>query len=284
MYWLTEPFATGATQRALLAGVLAAVLCAVAGSWVLVRGLTFLADAIPHGMLPGIAVATLLGGHPIVGAAVSALAMAAGIGAVTGLRRIGGDTAIGLLFVGMLALGVVIVSRSASFTVDITAILFGDLLGVRRTDLAVLAVATVIALAVVALGHRAFTAVAVDPRLAVTLGYRPRLVTAGLVVLLTVAVVASFHVVGTLLVFGLLIAPPAAAALWAGRVTQVMAAAAATGATSTVVGLVLSWHLGTAAGATVALVCVAAFAVSAVAATVRGRMTRLTPTTEGVLT
>ncbi len=283
MYWLTEPFATGATQRALLAGVLAAVLCAVAGSWVLVRGLTFLADAIPHGMLPGIAVATLLGGEPIVGAALSALAMAAGIGALTGVRRIGGDTAIGLLFVGMLALGVVVVSRSASFTVDITAILFGDLLGVRRSDLVVLAAATAIAMMVVAVGHRAFTAVAVDPRLAVTLGYRPRVVTAALVVLLTVAVVASFHVVGTLLVFGLLIAPPAAASLWASGVAQMMAAAAVLGTASTVIGLLLSWHLGTAAGATVALVAVGAFVVSALAAALRGRRTSPSPTTAKVL-
>ena len=281
MYWLTEPFATGATQRALVAGVLAAILCAVAGSWVLVRGLTFLGDALPHGMLPGIAIATLLGGEPIVGAAVSALAMAAGVGALTGIRRIGGDTAIGLLFVGMLALGVVIVSRSASFTVDITAILFGDLLGVRRSDVVVLAIATALALVFVVVGHRAFTAVAVDPRLAITLGYRPAVVTAALVVLLTVAVVASFHVVGTLLVFGLLIAPPAAAALWASRVAHMMLGAAAVGSAATVVGLVLSWHLGTAAGATVALVAVAAFAVSALTAAVRTRVS-LSPIVEEV--
>ncbi|MGZ8178158.1 zinc ABC transporter permease AztB [Williamsia sp. SKLECPSW1] len=281
MYWLTEPFATGATQRALVAGVLAAILCAVAGSWVLVRGLTFLGDALPHGMLPGIAIATLLGGEPIVGAAVSALAMAAGVGALTGIRRIGGDTAIGLLFVGMLALGVVIVSRSASFTVDITAILFGDLLGVRRSDVVVLAIATALALVFVVVGHRAFTAVAVDPRLAITLGYRPAVVTAALVVLLTVAVVASFHVVGTLLVFGLLIAPPAAAALWASRVAHMMLGAAVVGSAATVVGLVLSWHLGTAAGATVALVAVAAFAVSALTAAVRTRVS-LSPIVEEV--
>ncbi|WP_045824700.1 zinc ABC transporter permease AztB [Williamsia herbipolensis] len=274
MYWITEPFASIATQRALLAGILAAVLCAVAGSWVLIRGLTFLGDAMAHGMLPGIAMATLLGGNPLIGATASALAMAAGVGAMTGQRRIGGDTAIGVLFVGMLALGVVIVSRSNSFTVDVTAILFGDLLAVRGVDVVVLAVATGLAVVLAALGHRAFTAVSVDERLAVGLGYRPTLVTAAQILLLTLAVVASFHVVGTLLVFGLLIAPPAAAALWAPRVGVMMLGAAAVGAASTVVGLVLSWHLATAAGATVALTAVGVFTLSALASAAHRRRPR----------
>lgn len=273
MHWLLDPFTIPSIRRALLAGVIASILCGVAGSWVLVRGLAFLGDAMSHGMLPGIAVATLSGFNPIVGAAVSAAVMAAGVGILGRSRRLGGDTAIGLLFVGMLALGVVIVSRSGSFTVDVTAILFGDILGVRGVDLVVLAVAAAIAGVVAVAGHRAFTAVALDERLAITLGHRPRLVSMALVGLLTLAVVASFHVVGTLLVFGLLIAPPAAAALWAPRVSVMMSGAALVGSAATAIGLIVSWHLETAAGASVALCACALFALSAAARTLGRRST-----------
>ncbi|MFI0451668.1 zinc ABC transporter permease AztB [Actinomadura sp. 6N118] len=271
MEWLFAPFGVSFVERALWGGLLVSGICALAGTWVVLRGMAFLGDAMSHGMLPGVALASLLGGNLFAGAFASAVAMAFGVTALSRSRRLSHDTAIGLLFVGMLALGVIIVSRSESFAVDLTAFLFGDVLAVRPRDLALLAAALGVAAVIALLGHRAFLALVFDPRKAATLGLRPRLAHGLLLALLTLAITASFHVVGTLLVFGLLIAPPAAAVLWARSVPLVMAGAALAGAASTVIGLLLSWHLRTAAGATIAATAVALFFLSSAAARLRDR-------------
>ncbi|WP_336210168.1 zinc ABC transporter permease AztB [Nonomuraea sp. LPB2021202275-12-8] len=271
MEWFADPFEVSFVRQALWAAVLVSLLCALAGTWVVMRGMAFLGDAMSHGMLPGVALAALLGASPVLGALAAAVAMAAGVTALGRLRRMSQDTAIGLLFAGMLALGVIIVSRSDSFAVDLTGFLFGDVLAVRDRDLGHLAAALAVAALVSLLGHRMFVALAFDPRKARTLGMRPRLAHALLLGLVTLAIVASFHVVGTLLVFGLLIAPPAAMALWARRIPVIMAGAALLGVGAAVAGLLVSWHLGTAAGATIAAVAVALFFVSALASRLRAR-------------
>ncbi|MFF9144899.1 zinc ABC transporter permease AztB [Streptomyces sp. NPDC014861] len=271
MEWLTAPFEVTFVQRALWAGILVSAICALAGTWVVLRGMAFLGDAMSHGLLPGVAVAALLGGNLMVGALVSAAVMTAGVTALGRTPRLSQDTGIGLLFVGMLSLGVIIVSRSQSFAVDLTGFLFGDVLAVRASDLMTLGAALVLALAVAVAGHRAFLALAFDPCKARTLGLRPRLAHAALLGLLAVAIVASFHIVGTLLVLGLLIAPPAAALPWARSVRAAMLLAAALGAVATFGGLLLSWHLGTAAGATVAALAVGLFFLSHLASGVRHR-------------
>ncbi|GAB2640515.1 zinc ABC transporter permease AztB [Nocardia goodfellowii] len=274
MEWLVDPFEVAFVQRALWGGLLVSCICALAGTWVVVRGMAFLGDAMAHGMLPGVAVAALLGGNLLLGAAISCGAMAFGVSVLTRNRRFSADTGIGLLFVGMLALGVIIVSRSDSFAVDLTAFLFGDVLGVRASDLGFLVVALVLAIAVAALGHRAFVALAFDPRKAHTLGLRPKAAQVALVGLVTLAIVASFHVVGTLLVFGLLIAPPAAATFWADRIPWIMGLAALFGGVSTFAGLLISWHAQTAAGATIAIVAVGLFFLSAIVSALRDRLRR----------
>ncbi|MCP2167277.1 manganese/iron transport system permease protein [Goodfellowiella coeruleoviolacea] len=269
---MVAPFEVSFVQRALWAGVLVSLVCALAGTWVVLRGMAFLGDAMSHGMLPGVALASLLGGNPLLGAAASAGLMAAGVSALGRVRGISRDTTIGLLFVGMLSTGVIIVSHSRSFAVDLTGFLFGDVLAVRVTDLVLLAVALAVAGLVSVLGHRSFVALVFDERKAHTLGLRPRLANALLLGLLTLAIVVSFHVVGTLLVFGLLIAPPAAAVLWARRIPSVMAGAAVLGSLATTVGLLVSWHWGTAAGATIAATSVALFFGSVLAAHLHRRV------------
>lgn len=279
MEWLTVPFEVTFVQRALWGGVLVSAICALAGTWVVLRGMAFLGDAMSHGLLPGVAVAALLGGNLMVGAVVSAVVMTAGVTALGRTPRLSQDTGIGLLFVGMLSLGVIIVSRSQSFAVDLTGFLFGDVLAVRQQDLLVLAAALLAALAVSVLGHRAFLALAFDSCKAHTLGLRPRLAHAVLLGLLGLAIVASFHIVGTLLVLGLLIAPPAAALPWARSVRGVMVLAAPVGTLATFGGLLLSWHLSTAAGATVAALAVSLFFVSHVLSGLRDRRTCLVHST-----
>ncbi|MER6653581.1 zinc ABC transporter permease AztB [Streptomyces sp. NPDC000971] len=273
MDWLTAPFEVTFVQRALWGGILVSAICALAGTWVVLRGMAFLGDAMSHGLLPGVALAALLGGNLLVGAVASAVVMTAGVTALGRTPRISQDTGIGLLFVGMLSLGVIIVSRSQSFAVDLTGFLFGDVLAVGEQDLVLLGVALLVATAVSVLGHRAFLALAFDSRKARTLGLRPRLAHAVLLALLGLAIVASFHIVGTLLVLGLLIAPPAAALPWAHSVRGVMLLAALVGTTATFGGLLVSWHLSTAAGATVAALAVSLFFVSHLASGLRHRRT-----------
>ncbi|GAA1964428.1 zinc ABC transporter permease AztB [Amycolatopsis minnesotensis] len=265
MTWLLLPFEVTFVQRALVAGVLVSLVCALVGTWVVLRGMAFLGDAMSHGMLPGVALASLSGGNLVLGAALSAGAMALGVTVLGRSRLLSPDTSIGLLFVGMLATGVIIVSHSQSFAVDLTGFLFGDVLAVRSADLAGLAVALAVTAVVSVLGYRSFVALTFDTRKAHTLGLRPVLANGLLLTLVTLAIVASFHVVGTLLVFGLLIAPAAAAVLWVRRIPLIMLCAAVGGVVSTVLGLVVSWYWNTATGATIAAVAVALFFLSALA-------------------
>ena len=263
MSWFLDPFSAEFMLRALVGGILVAALCAVVGTWVVVRGMAFLGEAMAHGMLPGVALASLLGLPAVAGAAVSAVAMSLGVSLVARRGRISQDTSIGLLFVGMLALGVIIVSHSRSFATDLTAILFGDILAIREDDLLVLSAALAVTLLVALAGHRSFVALAFDPRVAATMGLRPRLAQTALVGLVTLAVVASYGAVGSLLVVGLLLAPAVAAGQWARRIPSTMLLAAACGSLAVILGLLVSWHASTAAGASIAACSIAIAAISA---------------------
>ncbi|WP_328470736.1 zinc ABC transporter permease AztB [Actinoplanes sp. NBC_00393] len=256
---LLEPFTVTFVVRALIGGVLLAAICALVGAWVITRGMTFLGEAMSHGMLPGVAIASILGGNLVVGAAVSAFAMAVGVGALRHSREFGRDTSIGLLFVGMLSIGVIVVSHSRSFATDLTAFLFGDVLAIGRSDLLLLGAALALVAVVSALWYRPFLALTFDPRKAKTLGLRPGLANAVMLGLLTITMAVAFSVVGTLLAFGMLIAPTAAAMLVARRLPAVMGVAFLIGAAATVLGLWISWYAATAAGATIAAVAVLLF-------------------------
>ncbi len=259
MDWLVDPFRLEFMQRALLAGFLVAAVTSVVGTWVVLRGLSFMGDALAHGVLPGIALAVLIGFSQLLGAVISALVMVWGIGAIHRRAKLSEDTGIGLLFVGMLALGVVIISRTSSYAGSLTGILFGDALGVTTGDLWVLAVGLVVTLVTAAVFYRPFLALSFNEDKAALLGMRPRLAHAVMLALVTLAVVVAFRTVGTLLVFGLLIAPPATATLIARRVPTMMMTAVGLGALSVVGGLLTSYYANTAAGATMAGLSVALF-------------------------
>lgn len=248
-------------QRALLAGLLAVVATSVVGTWVVLRGLAFLGDALAHGVLPGLALAVLWGFSPVLGALGAALVMSLAVSVVSNRTRLREDTGIGLLFVGMLSLGVIIVSRSQSFATSVTDMLFGDVLGVTIGDLRTQAVAAAAVLIASALVYRPLLALAFNRDKAATLGMRPGFAHAALMVMVAVSIVASFKAIGTLLVFGLLIGPPATASLLVRRVPLVMATAMGIGAACVVGGLVISFHHGTAGGATIAGLAVAVFFV-----------------------
>jgi ABC-type Mn2+/Zn2+ transport system permease subunit len=257
--WFADAFSSELTQRALLGGLLAAVTTSVIGTWVVVRGMSFMGDALAHGVLPGIALAFSWGIDVSLGALASVAVMVAGIDVVHRRARLPEDTGIGLLFVGMLALGVIIISRESSYAGDLTAFLFGDILGISTSDLvrqALVAAATVTA---VVLLHRPFLALSFHRDKAAALGLRPSLAHVAMLVLLAVAVVSSFRIAGTLLVFGLLVAPPATATLLVRRLPSVMVVGTVLGCVAVVLGLAVSYHADTAASATVAGVAVAQF-------------------------
>ncbi len=271
MEWLLEPFALGFQQRALLGGALAGLMSAVVGTWLVLRGMSFFGDAFVHGVVPGIAAAVVLDINPVIGAAVAALVMVLAIESVHRQTDLGEDTAIGLLFVGMLALGVVIMSRLDTYSGSLTTILFGDALGVTGTDLIAQAVLAVIIVAAAMVLYRPLLALAFNPDKAELLGMRPKTTHAALLILIAAAVIGSYQSVGTLLVFGLLVGPPATAALLARTVPRMMVFAAIIGLLSVWLGLTISYWLGTAGSATMALVPIVLFFIVLITKRLFGR-------------
>ena len=270
--WWVEPFANQAMRNALLAVLLTALCTSLVGTWVVLRGMSFLGDALAHGVLPGIAIAFVLGGDTTVGALIAALVMVLGVNVVRTSSPLPDDASIGILFVGFLALAVVVMSSdSASYTGDLNRFLFGSITGVDGTDLARQAVTTVITVLGVVVLHRALLAGTFDERQAQLLGLRPRLTHVVLLVLLALAIIGSFATVGNLLVFAFLIAPPATATLLVRRVPAIMAVAVLIGAACGIVGLLLSYHRSTAAGATMALTTVVVFFVILIGRSLAGR-------------
>jgi len=259
MDWLTAPFELAFQQRALLGGSLAAIATSVVGTWVVLRGMTFLGDALVHGVIPGIALALLVGFNPLLGAVVAAVVMIAGINLIHRQTTFSEDTGIGLLFVGMLALGVILISKMPSFAGSLTTILFGDALGVTTQDLAVLFAVALIAVVASVLLYRPFLVLAFDEQKAALYGLHPRRAHLALLALITLAIVGSFQTVGTLLVFGLLVGPPATAALLVRRVPAIMVTATMIGLVSVAIGLIISYHANTSGSATMAVVPVVLF-------------------------
>ena len=260
MEYLLEPFIDNAfMSRAFVAGVLVSIACAVVGTFVVLRGLAFIGDALAHGVLPGIAAAILLGLPGMLGAAAGALVMIGGVSLVTRRSRLSSDTAIGLLFVAMLALGVVIISASDAFQGDLLAILFGQILGISAEQILIMAVATAVVIAATALAARPFLLLSFDPEQADVAGFPSQRYHVLMLLLVALTVVVAFQAVGTLLVFGMLLAPASVGALLAHRIVSMTAIAAVVGSLSTYLGLLLSYWFDVAAGATIVLVAVSIF-------------------------
>jgi ABC-type Mn2+/Zn2+ transport system permease subunit len=261
MDWLTEPFDLALQQRALIGGILAAMALAVVGTWVVIRGMTFLGDALVHGIVPGIALAMIFEFNVLIGAVLAAIVMISGINLVHRQTSFSEDTGIGLLFVGMLGLGVILISRSDSFAGDLTSVLFGDVLGVTGTDLAILAGVTITVLTASLLLYRHLLVLSFNEQKARLFGLRPGLAHLALLTLITISIVGSFQTVGTLLVFGLLVGPPATAAMIVKRVPTMMVTAALIGVLSVVIGLIVSYYANTSGSATMAVIPIALFFV-----------------------
>ncbi len=256
--WWIEPFTSNSFMaKALAAGLLAMLTTSVVGTWVVLRGMSFLGDALAHGVLPGIALAFILGIDTGVGALVAAIVMAGAITYIPRVSPLSEETSTGVLFVGFLALAVVIMSSgAASGAGDISRFLFGSITGVRAADLIRQVVIAAVSVGTAVLFYRAFFVMTFDEVQAQMAGLRPRLTQGVLMALLAISIVGSFQAVGSLLVFAFLIAPAATASMLVRRVPLMMCAAVLIGTVSVYVGLLLSYHHRLAGGASMALTAV----------------------------
>ena len=257
--WLITPLSYSFMQRGLLASVMVGILCAVVGCYIVLRSMAFLGDALAHSILPGVAVAYLLQGNLMIGALAAAVAVALGIGFLSRQGAIKEDTAIGILFAASLSLGVVLISTIRTYAVDLTHILFGNVLGVSTADLWLTAGLGLVVLITIVLLYKEFLVISFDPVLAATLRLPVGLLRNVMLILLALTIVVSMQTVGVGLVAAMLVTPGATATLVTRRLPAMMALSAAVGAFSSVAGLYLSFYFDVASGAAVVLTATTIF-------------------------
>jgi ABC-type Mn2+/Zn2+ transport system permease subunit len=272
--WLLEPLSYPFMTRGLTAALIVGVVCPILGTYIVLRGMAFLGDALAHIMLPGVVLAFLLGLPLSLGALVVGVLAALSIGALTRRRQIREDAAIGVVFAGAFALGIALLSLQQSYAVDLSHILFGNLLGVSDRDLWLAGGLGLIALIGVGAFYKEFLVLSFDPVLASTLRLPVGLLQNILLVLIALAIVASIQAVGVALVLAMLVTPASAAYLVARRLPLMMALGTAIGGISAVVGLYLSYYWNVASGPAIVLVETAIFLLIFVLAPGRGAVLR----------
>jgi ABC-type Mn2+/Zn2+ transport system permease subunit len=279
---MLEPFHYPFMVRGFLAALTVGVVCAVLGTYVVLRGMAFLGEAIAHAILPGVALGYLLGEGTRVAlfwwALGTGVLTALGIGALSRRKEIKEDTAIGVIFAGMFALGIALISTVRSYSVDLTHFLFGNVLGVSTDDLALTAGFGLLVLVAVAAFYKEFMVISFDPLLAETLRIPAQFYNYLLLVLIAVTIVVSLQTVGIALMVAMMVTPAATAFLLTRRLLYMMLIGAVIGAMSAVSGLYLSFYVNIASGAAIVLVCTAIFIVTFLVAPRRGVLWRIKPT------
>lgn len=261
MNWLLEPLQYEFMLRGLMAALLVGVLCAIMGTYVVIRGMAFLGDAMAHAILPGVAVAYLLQGNLLLGALFAAIVVALGIGLFSKGGLVKEDTAIGILFAAALALGVALISSIQTYAVDLSHILFGNILGVSTSDLWLTAGLGFCVLLVVAVNFKQFMVISFDPVLAATLRLPAEFLRNLMLLLLAVTVVVSLQTVGVSLVVAMLVTPAAAAYMITRRLFPMMLVSAMIGASSSLIGLYLSFYLNIVSGSAIVLTATLIFLI-----------------------
>lgn len=274
--FLISPFEYAFMVRGLLAAVAVGVVCAVVGTYVVLRGMAFFGDALAHAILPGVAVGYLIGGGergPVFWWALATAVLASiGIGAISRGAKLKEDTAIGIVFAGMFALGVALISTVRSYTADLTHFLFGNVLGVRAADLWLIAVFGTLVILTILAFYKEFLVLSFDPTLAVTLRIPGRLLDFLLIILVAVTIVISLQAVGVALMIAMLVTPAATAYLLTNRLPVMMALAAIVATIAGVTGLYLSFYLGIASGAAIVLTATAIFGLIWIGQNLRRRL------------
>ncbi|MBI5297875.1 MAG: metal ABC transporter permease [Chloroflexi bacterium] len=261
--WLVEPLKYEFMQRGMIAAVLVGIVCAVVGTYVVLRGMAFFGDALAHTILPGIAVGYLITGGArdtlfwwALGTAVLA---AWGIGAISKQAEVKEDTAIGIIFAGMFALGIALISTVRSYTVDLSHFLFGDVLGVSAQSLWLIIIFGALVILTIAAFYKEFLTLSFDPILAMTLRLPVNLLNNLLLGLIAVTVAVSLQTVGVALMVAMLVTPAATAYLLTQRLWIMMTLAAILASLAGAIGLYLSYYLSIASGAAIVLTATAFF-------------------------
>jgi len=268
--WLFEPLTYAFMQRGLMPSLIVGVLCSVIGCYVVLRSMAFMGDALAHSILPGVAIAYLLGGNLLLGGLVAAVVVALGIGFFSRQGTLKEDTAIGILFAAALSLGVALISTIQTYAVDLTHILFGNILGVSSADLILISILGLIVLLTILIFYKEFLVISFDPVLAATLRLPAELLRNLMLILLALTVVVSLQTVGVGLVAALLVTPGATAYLLTRRLPAMMLVSAGIGTFSSITGLYLSYYINIASGAAVVLIATAIFLVVFLLAPQRG--------------
>ena len=274
MSWLLDPLQFSFIVRALLAAVSVGIVCSVLGTYVVLQGMAFFGDALAHTILPGVVIAFLLGWPLALGALIVGILTALGIGWLTERGELKEDTAIGVIFAGMFALGIALLSTTGTYTVDLTHFLFGNLLGVTAADLWLIAGLSLVVLLTIIAFYKEFLVISFDEILAVTLRLPSRFLRYLLLVLIAITIVTSLQVVGLALMLAMFITPAATASLLSRRLPTMMVVAASIGAFSGVSGVYASYYLNVASGAAVVLVATLIFVLVFLLAPGRGLLWR----------
>ena len=263
--YIVGPFQYGFMVRALIVSLLVGLMCPIIGAYVITRGRAFMGDALAHSVLPGMVAAFLLGISPFFAAVPAAIVIALLMGAVSRRTGVSEDTSIGIIFAGMFALGLVMLSKAAGVTVSIEDLLLGQVLGASRTDVLVSLGLTFLVIAGLVVFHRQLVYTTFDPVGAKVVGIRTDFVDYVLLALLALVIVIGIQAAGIVLVMAMLITPAATAYLLARRFVEVMILAALVGTISAVVGLYLSFHADLPSGPAMALVATGLFGIAAIA-------------------
>ncbi len=275
---ILEPLTYQFMLRGLLAAVMVGVVCASVGTYVVLRGMAFFGDALAHAILPGVAVGYLLsgGGQGAIfwTSLATAIAAAIGIGGISKGSSVKEDTAIGIVFAAMFALGIALISSIRSYAVDLVHFLFGNVLGVSTGDLWLTGIFSAVVLLTIVIFYKEFLVLSFDPVLAATLRLPATWLNYLLLILIAMAIVVSLQTVGVTLMVAMLITPPAAAQLLTRRLPSMMVLGAIIGAFSGIAGLYFSFYFSIASGAAIVLVCTVIFALAFLFAPEKGWVTR----------
>lgn len=258
---VAAPLEFGFMQRALAAAVLIAIVCAVIGAFVVLQDLAFIGDALAHASFPGVVIAYIYQLNLALGGAIFGILTALGIGVIVRRAKVSQDTAIGILFAGTFALGVLLISRIKNYTQDLFGLLLGDVLAIQSSDLLVIGGVGLVVILVVAALYKELTLLTFDPIQAEIIGLPVGWLHELLLALMAVTIVIAIQTVGIVLVVAMLVTPAATATLLVRRFPLVMLVGALQGALGSVVGLYLSFYLKVASGATIVLVLTSMFAI-----------------------
>ena len=271
--WILEPLSYGFMQRGLIASILVGAVCAIVGTYIVLRGMAFFGDALAHTVLPGVAAGYLISGSSrevlFWWALGTAVASALGIGAINKKLKLKEDTSIGIVFAGMFALGIALISTVRSYAVDLSHFLFGDVLGVSSGDLITIIIFGASVLLVIFFFYKELLVISFDPLLATTLRMPVKFLNNLLLVCIAVTVAVSMQIVGVALMVAMLVTPAATAFLLTDRLPRMMLISAVTAILSSLIGLYVSFYLSIASGAAIVLTCTIFFVAAWIAQGIR---------------